>query len=115
MSGTSPVVKNAAASARSEQDSENTEELYHASQLEEYYRIRKLLKFVRVEDALNTSIWKILKLLLEKKPSIEGMEYATSDISDMAYEQPAIDSVVEPKFFSRPALIFRLFRRTLDI
>ena len=43
MSGTSPVIKNSVSSAGSQQDYEDTEELYHASQLEEYYRIRKLL------------------------------------------------------------------------
>ena len=115
MSGTSPVFKNAAVSARSQQYSENTEDFYHASQLKEYYLIRKLLKFVRVDDALNTSIWKILKVLVEKKPSIEGMEYAIADISDMSIELPEIESVLEPKFVSRPALIFRLFRQTIEI
>ena len=38
-----------------------------------------------------------------------------SDISDMAIELPAIELVLEPKFFSRPALIFRLFHQTLDL
>ena len=115
MSGTPPVVKNAATSTSSQQDSENTEELYHASQLEEYFRIRKLLKFVRVEDALNTSIWKMLFEILKKEPSNCGMEFAVADIDDMSIELPSVERIPKPEFFSRPALIFRLLRRTLQL
>ena len=107
MSGTTSPANNAAAIARSQNDSQSTDELYHSSRLEENARICKLLEFFCVEDALNIAIWKMLQAELKKESSIDGMEFAIADIDDMAIELPSVESILEPAFFSIPALIFR--------
>ena len=70
---------------------------------------------MRIKDELDAGIKEILNLMLEGSPSMESTDSAYSDISDMAHALPLTDSLLVPDFFARTTLVFRLFRRTLDL
>ena len=61
------------------------------------------------------AIWKVSQAILKKEPSIDGMEFAIADIDGMAIELLSVELILEPAFFSRPALIFRLLRQTFGL
>ena len=72
-------------------------------------------RFIQKKDDLDLNIEGILDSMLENPPSIEGTDFFHSDVSDMAHVLPAVESVLNPRFFTRATLIFRLLHHTLDI
>ena len=95
--------------------SDNSTELLQAEQLEEYNRIRKMSRFIRITDDLDIAVREIMDRMLGAPPSINKADFEYRDISDMAMRLPSAESLLKPDFFDRTALIFRLFRRTMDL
>ena len=109
---------NPAAGENALEGSENTAEAYQAQQFEEYNNIWKICRFIRIKDKLDAEIKKTLKTLnvvLEGPPTMESTDFAYNDISDNAHALSSTDSLLIPDFFARTTLVFRLFRRTLNL
>ena len=110
-----PPGPKAAAAAENQEKSVYIADAYHASQLDEYNKIRRMVKFIQKKDDLNENVRGILGSMLEKPPSPEGADFIYTEVSDMANSLPAVDSALVPNFFTRASIVFRLIRRTLDM
>ena len=93
----------------------DTAEAYHASQVEEFHRIRKMCKFFRKRDSLDHQVGEMIEALSDKPPTLESTDFVNADVTDMSNALPAVESILIPSFFERTTLGFRLLRRSLDL
>ena len=71
--------------------SENFTELFQAKRLEEYKRIRRISRFIRVKNDLNVALKEIMERMLEAPPSIDNADFEYREISDMSHELPSLE------------------------
>ena len=107
--------KDTAAADNKLNGSDDSTELFQAEQLDEYKRILKMSRFIRIKDDLDVALKEITDTMLEASRSIDKADFEYSYISDMSLGLPSAESLLKPDFFDRTTLIFWLLRRALDL
>ena len=74
-----------------------------------------MFKFLRRGDEIESAVANAISNILEETPNSKAVEFEMNDVLDMIHGLPPVETVLEPEFFSRPTLHFRLFRRCLDL
>ena len=85
------------------------------SQLDEYRRIKKMVRFIRSRDETDEGIAKAIDALLMDPPTIEGSEMEITDTHAIIHGLPHYTNLMDPSFFNRTTLTFRLLRRALEL
>ncbi len=80
----------------------------HKSQLEEYAKIKKMLKFLRKADEINEPIVLTTKNIVAILPTLIGKDLLIIDVLDIIYYLPPVKSLLPPEFFNRPTLFTNL-------
>ena len=85
------------------------------AQEEEHSRIKRMVNFIRKTDELDFSIHAAIENILSIPLSPQSTTFSMSDVADIIHGFPTPEQVLEPKYFRRVTLPFRLLRRCLDL
>lgn len=106
------------ARASTERSSETSPEdalAFFEMQTEEFRRIKKMYRFLRKVDQLDTAIANAIESFLESPLELSVNLFSLSDVADIVHGFPIVQSLLTPNFFLRVTLPFRLLRRCLNL
>ena len=85
------------------------------SQLGEYYRIKKMIRFVSISDELETLVANAIENILVDEPKLDESNLMMSEVTDIIHGFPPVETLLKPEFFLRTTLPFRLLRRCSEM
>ena len=96
-------------------NSDGIAQAFLESQLDEHRRIKKMVQFIRNRDKTDEVIAKAIDALLLNLPTVEGSEISITETLDIIHSLPHYTNLMDPSFFNRTTLSFRLLSRALEL